>query len=64
MDTIFLNNENSERFEPYMLLVNLLHKIKLKRTDKYLALSNLSMYYTWKNIKRSYKYNKYHVNME
>ena len=53
MDTIFMNNENSERFEPYMLLVNLLHKGKLKKTDKYLALSNLSMYYAWKNIKRS-----------
>ena len=32
------------------LLLNLKDKINLKRSDKYVALSNLSIYYTWKNI--------------
>ena len=44
--------------DPHRLLLNLLGKINLKRTGKYVALSNLSMYYTWKNVKQSYKNNK------
>ena len=36
-------------------------KINLKRSDKYVALSNLSIYYTWKNIKKSYKNNKFKI---
>ena len=32
-----------------------------KRKDKYIALSNLSIYYTWKNIKNSYKNNKFKI---
>ena len=51
MDTIFINSENRKTSEPYRLLLKLLDKINLKRSDKYVALSNLSMYYTWKNIK-------------
>ena len=48
MDTIFINidSHNSHR-----LLLNLSDKINLKKSDKYVALSNLSIYYTWKNIK-------------
>ena len=49
MDTIFMNSKNSETFDPHRLLVNLSEKINLKRSDKYVALSNLSIYYTWKN---------------
>ena len=30
-------------------------EINLKGSDKYIALSNLSINYTWKNIKKSYK---------
>ena len=48
MDTIFVNSENSKTSEPYRLLLNLLDKIDLKRNDKYVALSNLSIYYEWK----------------
>ena len=33
----------------------------LKRSDKYVALSNLGIYYTWKNIKKSYKNNKFKI---
>ena len=55
MDTIFMNSENSKRSDPKRLLLNLSDKINFKRSDKYVALSNLSISYTWKNIKKSYK---------
>ena len=51
MDTIFMNSENSKRSDPKRLLLNLLEKINLKRSDKYAALSSLSIYHTWKIIK-------------
>ena len=52
MDTIFMNSENSKRPDPHRLLLNLSDKINLKRSDKHLTLSNPSIYYTWKNIKK------------
>ena len=52
MDTIFMNSENSKTFDPPRQLLNLSVKINLKRSDKYVALSNHSIYYTWKNIKK------------
>ena len=50
MTTIFKNSKNSITFDPHKLLLNLSDKTDLKRSDKYVALSNLSIYYTWKNI--------------
>ena len=58
MDTMFMNSENSKTFDLHRLLLNLLDKINLKGSNKYVALSNLSVYYTWKNIKKSCKNNK------
>ena len=58
MDTIFMNSETSD---PRILLLNLKDQIHLKRSDKYVALSNLSIYYTWKNKKKSYKNNKFEI---
>ena len=52
MDIIFMNSKNSKTSDPHRLLLNLSDKINLKRSDKYVALSNLSMYFTWKNIKK------------
>ena len=46
-----MNSENSKTSETHRLLLNLLNKINLKRSDNYVALSNLNIYYTWKNIK-------------
>ena len=60
MGTIFIKSENSKTSEPDRLLLNLSYKIDLKRSDKYVAWSNLSMYYTWKNIKTLYKYPDQH----
>ena len=53
-----MNSKNSETSDPHRLLLNLTDKINLKGSDKYVALSNLSIYYTWKIIKRSNKHNK------
>ena len=50
METIFMNSENSKTSDSHRLLLNLSDKINLKRSDKYVALSNLSIYYTWKNV--------------
>ena len=51
MNTIFMNSENSKTSDPHRQLRNLTDKIDLTRKYKYTALSNLSIYYTWKNIK-------------
>ena len=61
MDTIFMNSENSKASEPNRLLLNLSDKTNLKRYDKYVALSNLSICYTWKKVKKSYKNNKFKI---
>ena len=63
MNTIFLDSENSKTSDPHRLLRNLTDKINLKRIDKYVALSNLSIYYTWKNIKNSYTRNKFEISV-
>ena len=61
MDAIFMNSEKSKTSDPDRVLPNLTDKISLKRSDKYAALSKLSIYYTWKNIKKSYKNNKFKI---
>ena len=59
MDTIFMNSENSKTLDPHRLLLNLSDKINSRWSDEYVSLPNLSIYYTWTNIKTSYKNNKY-----
>ena len=61
MDTIFMNSRNSKKSDAYRLLLNLTDKINLKRSDNYAALSNLSIYYKWENIKKSRKSNKFKI---
>ena len=58
MAAVFTNSKNSKTSDPYRLLVNLTFEINLKRSDKYVALSNISIYYTWKKLKSSYKKKK------
>ena len=53
MDTIFMNFKNSKTSDPHRILLN------LKKSYKYVALSNLRIYYTWKNIKKSHKNNTF-----
>ena len=50
-----MNAKNSKTSDPHRLLLNLSEKINLKRSDKYPALTDLSIYFTLKNIKKSYK---------
>ena len=57
MDTIFMNSENSKTSEDHVLVLKLTDKLDLRRGQKTVALSNLSIYYTWKNIKSSYNNN-------
>ena len=58
MDTIFVNSENSRTPQYHVLVLKLTDKLDLRRSQKTVALSNLSIYYTWKNIKSSYNNNK------
>ena len=56
-----MNSKNNGTFDPQRLLFNLTDKTNLKRSDKCVALSNLSISYTWKNIKKSCKSNKFKI---
>ena len=51
MDAMFMNSKNRKTYDPHRLMLNLSDKIELKRSDKYAALSNLSIYYIWKKLK-------------
>ena len=48
MNAIVINSQNNKRCDYHRLLLNVMDKINLKRSGKYVALSNLSIYYTWK----------------
>ena len=62
MDTIVLTTANSKTIdESHKYSYKLTNAMRLD--DHYICLSNLSMYYTWRNIKASYGNNKmrYHI---
>ena len=61
METIFMNSENSKTSEYHILVLKHTDKLDLKRDQKSLALSNLSIHYTWKNINSSYNKNKFKI---
>ena len=61
MDAIFMNSENSKTSEYHVLVLKLADKLDLRRGQKSVALSNLNIYYTWKNIKSSYNNNKFKI---
>ena len=61
MDTIFMNAGNSRSSEYHCLVLKLTDKLDLRRGQKRVGLSNLSIYYTWKNIKSSYNNNKFKI---
>ena len=54
-----MNSRNSDTSDTHRLILNFTDKINWERSDKYVAFSNLSIYYTWKNIKKSHKNNKF-----
>ena len=61
MDTIFMNSKNSKTSEYHVLELELADKLDLRRGQKSVALPNHSIYYTWRNIKSSYKNNKFKI---
>ena len=58
METIFMNTESSKTNEQYKCVLNLSHRLGLRSSDKHVALQSLSIYYTWKNIRKQCETNK------
>ena len=58
MDTIFVNSEDSRTSDYHVLVLKPADKIDLRSGQKSVVLSNLSIYYTWKNTKSLYNNNK------
>ena len=56
-----MNSENSKTSKLHVLILKLTNKLDLRIGEKIIALSNLSIYYTWKNIKSSYNNNKFKI---
>ena len=56
-----MNTENSKTNEWYRFKLDLADKLNLKNLKKNMALVNLSIYYTWKNIKSEYNNNKFKI---
>ena len=56
-----MNTENSKTSKPHVLTLKLTNKLDLRFGEKVIALSNFSIYYTWKNIKSSYNNNKFKI---
>ena len=58
METIFTNTENNKTNEPHKFILNLSQRLDLRSLDKHVALQNLAIYYSWKNIRKQYKNSK------
>ena len=56
-----MNSENSKNSESHVLILKLTNKLDLRIGKKVIVLSNLSIYYTWKNIQTSYNNNKFKI---
>ena len=62
METIFMNTENSKTNESNKFIYQFTDKLNLKTpNNKNIGLVNLSIYYTWKNIKSEYNNNKFKI---
>ena len=56
-----MNSDNGKTSEPHRLKLDLTDKLNLKNPNKNMALANLSIYYTWKNITSEYNNNKFKI---
>ena len=56
-----MNTENSKTNETHKLRLSLADNLNLKNSNENIALGNLSIYYTWKNIKSAYNNNKFKI---
>ena len=61
METFFMNSSNSKTNEPNRFKYDLIDKLDLRTPKKNMALANLSIYYTWKNVKSTYNNNKFKI---
>ena len=55
METFFMNTKTSKTSEPYKFKYDLIDKLDLRNPNENMALANLSIYYTWKNVDQSIK---------
>ena len=58
MEVIFINTENNKTNEPHKFVLNLSQRLYLRSSGNHAAIQNLSVYYTWKNIRNQYKNDK------
>ena len=58
LETIFMNTEKSKTNEQHKFVLNLSQRLGLRSSNKHVALEKLSIYYTWKNIRKQYKKHK------
>ena len=56
-----MNSKNSKTSKSNILILKLTNKLDLRMGEKVFALSNLSIYYTWKNVRSSYNNNKFKI---
>ena len=61
METFFMNTKNSKTKEANRFKYDLIDKLGLRNPNKNMALANLSIYCTWKNVKSIYKNNKFKI---
>ena len=61
MVTFFMNSKNSKTSVPYKFKYDLIDKLDLRNPNKNMTPANLSIYYTWKNVKSIYKNNKFKI---
>ena len=61
METFFMNTKNSKTNELRRFKYDLIDKLDLRNPNKNMTLANLSIYYTWKNVKSIYKNNKFKI---
>ena len=59
MEAIFINTLNSKKNESNKFIYQFTDKLNLKNSNKNMALANLSIYYTWKNLRSEYNNNKF-----
>ena len=61
METFCMNSKNSKTSESYKFKYDLIDRLDLRNPSKNMALANLSIYYTWKNVKSTYNNNKFKI---
>ena len=58
-----MNSKKSKTSKSHVLVLKLTNKLDLRIGEKIIALSNLSIYYTWKNMKSSHNNNKFKISV-